>query len=91
MDCVIWIVLYLAQCVIIAIGALFFTYQVDSYLYVNMVGGLITISGSIALYLGYLLDKYSELKKENKSNIIKEFIKAKYNKLCPRITWSKND
>jgi len=37
-----------------------------------------------------LLDKRDK-NKEKQPSVIKEFIKAKYNKLCPRITWTKTE
>lgn len=48
-----------------------------------------------SLYDDYKWNKYYEKKwnpekypvKERKSSILKEFIKAKYNKYCPKITW----
>jgi hypothetical protein len=87
---VLWFALYLLQCIVIAIGALFFTYQKDSYLYVNMIIGILATSTVIMIYLAYLFDKRDK-NKEKQPSIIKEFIKAKYNKLCPRITWTKNN
>jgi hypothetical protein len=87
---VLWLALYLIQTVIIAIGALFFTYQKDSYLYVTMIFGMFVTSAVIMFCLVYLLEKINK-NKEKQPNIVKEFVKAKYNKLCPRITWTKND
>jgi hypothetical protein len=93
MGFVIWLILWLISCVLIFIGGFFFVYQENSYLYSSMVVGFFVLLISIMLIGFHFIDKYKERKrhKEKQPNIIKEFVKAKYNKLCPTITWDKTE
>jgi hypothetical protein len=77
--------------------SLFFGYSpIESSGFNSMINGgifLWFIGGIVGLVYGitYLVDKYknrSKVIKEAKSeNIVVEFVKAKYNKYCPKIEW----
>jgi len=87
---IIWLFLFILQCIFIAFGYLFFEYEKDSYLGSCAVGGffaiiLLSILGIIEL-IRYL-NKRTNKSERKQSNIIIEFVKAKYNKYCPQITW----
>lgn len=83
--------------------AMFFITPVRHSLYefMAMLGGLVCFV-CLAIGVGYLIDEYKEnrrkskikynehgyrIYKEPKSNLIVEFVKAKYGKYCPKIDW----
>lgn len=77
--------------------SLFFGYTpIEGSVFNAMINGgifLWIVGGSVGLVYGisYLADKYknrSKVIKEAKSeHIVVEFVKAKYNKYCPKIEW----
>ena len=98
---VIWIGLFLATCMVLAIPLLFT--DLGSFTDLGRTGILLWVIGLICvtLYLcNYGYDKYQDSKKkydqwgyriyeEKTDNILIGFIKAKYNEWCPVITWIK--
>lgn len=83
-----------------AIGALWITYKEDSFFYHASILGIILIFiivGTSAVQLFKYIEETVKEKRRNKknnvyrrektSNLVVEFAKAKYNKLCPRIDW----
>jgi len=88
---VFWGLLFIIQCIIIALSFFFVSYEEDSYFHISGFMGfvfILTIIGILIIFWYETVFKNKE-EKEKKPNIILEFIKAKYNKLCPRITWDK--
>ena len=90
---VIWFGLFLLQSIIIAIINIFISYTESSYLWeMSTLGWFLifftTIAGSVYSII-HLKNNFLKKPKHktHKPNIIREYIKAKKNKYCPKITW----
>lgn len=99
----VYIALFVATCLSSAIGWFFFDYTKDSFWEVTAVGGVLFWAVGIGIcawqLFKYLGEKavenkhyYDEEKGEyvtikSKPTLVAEFVKAKYNKWCPRIDW----
>ena len=84
-----WWGLYCIQCVFITLGIFFFKYKKDGYFYHSAVIGICIIIIGIVLGIKKLGEIFRNKKtyKNKQPNIIIEFVKAKYNKYCPKIDW----
>ena len=79
------------------ISSFWVTYYIKTTMYqFYFCGGFITLIlgvTGIVLWVKYLIDnrkykrKFNNEYVEEKPNLIVEFVKAKYNKYCPKITW----
>lgn len=103
---IMYIMLYGLFALGVAVGALFTTYAKGGFFYMVLPGGIIlwiALTG-IGIYQGVkaLVQKLRKPKKvydengyriypEKKPNLVVEFVKAKYNKYCPKITWTNKD
>jgi len=87
----------------VAVGALFTTYVKGGLFYKVLPGGILfwLLFFCVGIYHGIkaLVEKLRETKKvydengyriypEKKPNLAVEFVKAKYNRYCPKITWT---
>ena len=100
---IMYIMLFALFALGVGVGALFTTYAKGS-IFLNVLPGSILLwiaLVGIGIYQGIkaLIVKLSETKKvydehgyrvypEKKPNLAVEFVKAKYNKYCPKITWT---
>jgi hypothetical protein len=93
-----WFLLGMVICMLSWVGLLFFEPVKDSFwwsiLAVGMAGWIAILGVGIALFIEKLeyrnieRDEYGFIiRKQKKESIIVVFIKAKYNKYCPKITW----
>ena len=85
----IYIGLYLLFALGVSVSFIFINYEKDSFMYItSFIGIAVVVSTILALSLSYR-DKYLRRRKTKKKdpNLIKEFIRAKKNKYCPRIDW----
>jgi hypothetical protein len=84
-----WIFIFFIQTILIALGSFFFKYEKYSYLHEMGIMGFGIIFILISCFFAYHIEIYFRTSryKPEQSNIITEFIKAKYNKYCPKIDW----
>lgn len=59
----------------------------DKYVQLGIFCGMLILSFGIIILVNYINKKVT-LKQPQSINIVKEFISAKYNKYCPKITWN---
>jgi hypothetical protein len=93
---VLYFMLFLIVCLLSSIS-LFWYFNPKDRIFTNIqVGGLIAwiVIFGVVIYefFKYLRNKwiYKSYFKEKTDNIITSFVKAKYNKYCPKITWVTN-
>ena len=84
---VFYLVIYIASCMIIALSYLFIGYENGTALFtlsaIGFVFWFFWIVGFIALFIKDMTDN------DHNDGVVKGFVKAKYNKYCPTIEWSK--
>lgn len=87
----IWFAAFLIICMVAAIPLLIIDVKNLDNFFVSLGllvwAALIIISGIALIFytIGKIKDK--QYNKEKQDSVVKEFIKAKYNKYCPKITW----
>lgn len=94
--------IYLVFCLVLPFTLFFTTYEKDTFLWSSTFIGFIVLIGFIIVGIAYLIEQIKENRQrtkysndeegrliiiEKKPNLIIEFIKAKYNKHCPKIEW----
>lgn len=90
---IMYIALYIAFSMIIAVSSFWIYFEKDSFFYNTSTAGFICIFGVLVLgataLIRFLIEKRREKKagKIQSHNVLVEFIKAKYNKACPKINW----
>lgn len=94
----IWAILISILSSLFSISVFWYIYPKDTALYNVQICGMIFLIVYVILFVIFLVGKIKDSTKhkrnikfkikEKRPSIVKEFIKAKYNKYCPRIEWA---
>jgi magnesium-transporting ATPase (P-type) len=88
--------IFLAFCMIVSVSSLFINYEKHSLIEgLSYVGDIVWALTIFCLILSCLISTYEKFFKKKitdeveEDSVITEFVKAKYNKYCPKIDWQK--